>query len=42
MPSSERRIRVEPGLYETGDHYYACGTPPGAASAKEKALGRVN
>jgi len=24
MPSPEKRVRVERGLYKTGNHYYAC------------------
>lgn len=42
MPTPEKRVRVERGLYKTGDRYYACATPPGSRSATCKALGFVN
>lgn len=42
MPSREKRVRVESGLYETGKFYYACATPPGSRNATWKALGEVN
>ena len=42
MPSAEKRVRVERGLYKTGAFYHACATPPGSRSATWKALGAVN
>ncbi len=42
MPSREKRIRVERGLYKTGNLYYACATPPGSRAAIWRALGSVN
>ena len=42
MPSPDKRVRVERGLYKTGSHYYACATAPGSRSATWRALGRVN
>ena len=42
MPSPEKRVRVERGLYKTGNLYYACATPPGSRSAIWRALGAVN
>jgi hypothetical protein len=42
MPSPEKRVRVERGLYKTGKLYYACATPSGSRTAIWKALGPVN
>lgn len=42
MPSPEKRVRVERGLYKTGTLYYACATPSGSRTATWKALGAVN
>ena len=42
MPSPEKRVRVERGLYKTGNLYYACATPRGSRSAIWRALGAVN
>src|SRR4051794_14303957 len=42
MPSPEKRVRVERGLYKTGHLYYACATRPGSRSSTWKALGAVN
>jgi integrase len=42
MPSPEKRVRLERGLYKTGKLYYACATPPGSRHATWKALGEVN
>ena len=41
MPRSERRVRVERGLYRSGRTYSACATPPGARQAVWKTLGEV-
>ena len=41
MASSKQRVRVERGLYRTGDRYYACATPPGSRSASWRSLGTV-
>jgi integrase len=41
MPSKHKRVRVDRGLYKTGDIFYACVTPPGSRSAMWKSLGRV-
>ncbi len=41
MPRSERRIRLERGLYRAGRTFYACATPPGARQAVWKTLGEV-
>ncbi len=42
MPSREKRVRVERGLYKTRNLYYACATPPGSRKVTWKALGAVN
>jgi integrase len=41
MPSKEKRVRVERGLYKAGDVFYACATPPGSRSAMWRSLGAV-
>lgn len=41
MSSTKQRVRVERGLYRTGDTYYACATPPGSRSASWRSLGTV-
>jgi integrase len=41
MPSKEKRVRVERGLYRIGSYYHACATPPGSRTPMWKALGRV-
>ena len=41
MPSKEKRVRVERGLYRMGSHYHACATPPGARTVTWRALGKV-
>jgi integrase len=41
MPRSERRVRVERGLYKAGRTYFACATPPGGRQAVWKTLGEV-
>jgi integrase len=41
VPSKEKRVRVERGLYKAGDVYYPCATPPGSRSAVWKSLGAV-
>lgn len=41
MPSKDKRIRVERGLYRTGTYFYACATPPGSRSAVWRTLGQV-
>ena len=30
MPSTQKRVRVERGLYRIGSYYHACATPPGS------------
>jgi integrase len=42
MPHRHPRVRVERGLYKTGDTYYAAATPPGARQRRWKSLGNVN
>jgi integrase len=42
MPSRDKRVRVERGLYKTGKFFYACATPPGSRNAAWKALGEIN
>jgi integrase len=41
MPRSEKRVRVERGLYKAGRTYFACATPPGGRQALWKTLGDV-
>jgi integrase len=41
MPSKEKRVRVERGLYKIASYYHACATPPGSRKIKWKALGEV-
>lgn len=41
MPSTEKRVRIERGLYRAGNVYYACATPPGARTAAWRSLGAV-
>lgn len=41
MPSTEKRVRVERGLYRAGNTFYACATPAGARSAVWRSLGAV-
>jgi hypothetical protein len=36
-----RRTRIERGLYQDGDVYYACATPPGSRTAVWRSLGKV-
>jgi excisionase family DNA binding protein len=36
MPRAGKRVRIERGLYKTGDLFYACATPPGSRSAMWK------
>ncbi len=42
MPSPEKRVRVERGLYKRGKLYYVCATAPGARTATWRAIGAVN
>ena len=39
MSDTKQQVRVERGLYRTGDTYYACATPPGSRSASWRSLG---
>lgn len=41
MPSKEKRVRVERGLYRIGSYYHACATPPGSRMVMWRALGKV-
>src|SRR4051794_41952790 len=41
MPSKEKRLRIERGLYRTGTYYYACATPPGSRAPMWRALGQL-
>src|SRR5438874_1434832 len=41
MPSKEKRVRVERGLYRIGSYYHACATPRGARTPRWRALGQV-
>src|SRR4051794_19471537 len=41
VPSKNKRVRVERGLYRTGNYYYACATPPGSRAVAWRALGQV-
>ena len=41
MPSKEKRVRVERGLYRVGSYYHACATPPGSRTPMWRALGQV-
>ena len=41
MARSEKRVRVERGLYIAGKTYLACATPPGSRKVKWKTLGEV-
>ncbi len=41
MPSKEKRVRVERGLYRIGSYYHACATPPGSRTPMWRALGQV-
>ncbi|MEA2274805.1 MAG: hypothetical protein QOI98_3513 [Solirubrobacteraceae bacterium] len=41
MSSTNKRVRVDRGLYRTGDTYYACATSPGSRSASWRSLGTV-
>src|SRR4051794_7459698 len=41
MPSKEKRVRIERGLYRTGTYYYACATPPGSRAPMWRALGQL-
>lgn len=41
MPRSEKRVRVEDGLYLAGKTYMAAATPPGARQARFRTLGEV-
>lgn len=41
MPRKEPRVRVERGLYKSGDTYIACVTPPGEKRERWKSLGKV-
>jgi len=41
MPSKQKRVRVERGLYRIGSYYHACATPPGSRTVMWRALGKV-
>ena len=41
MPSKDKRVRVERGLYRVGSHYHACAAPPGSRTVVWRALGQV-
>lgn len=41
MPRKHKRIKVENGLYQAGEVFYACATPPGERQARWKNLGTV-
>lgn len=41
MPRSEKRERVERGLYRQGTTYLACATPLGSRQARWKSLGEI-
>ena len=41
MPSKDKRVRVERGLYRTGSYFYACATPSGSRNAIWRTLGQV-
>jgi hypothetical protein len=41
MPRKEARIRIERGLYRSGDAYWACATPPGQRRAQWLKVGAV-
>lgn len=41
MPSKEKRVRVERGLYRIGTYYHACATPAGSRKPMWRALGQV-
>jgi len=41
MPSKDRRVRVERGLYRVGSYYHACAAPPGSRTVMWRALGQV-
>lgn len=40
MPSKQKRVRVERGLYRMGNYYHVCATPPGSRTVMWRALGR--
>lgn len=41
MAFKEKRVRVEPGLYKSGQVYWACATAPGERRAQWKKIGPV-
>ena len=41
MPSKDKRVRVERGLYRVGSYYHACAAPPGSRTVMWRALGQV-
>ncbi len=41
MPSKQKRVRVERGLYRMGSYYHVCATPPGSRTVMWRALGKV-
>ena len=41
MAFKHKRVRVEQGLYRTGDIYWACATAPGDRKAQWKKIGAV-
>lgn len=41
MPRKEKRVRIERGLYRSGDIYWACAVAPGGTQAQWQKLGAV-
>ena len=41
MPRSEKRVRVERGLYRAGRAYWACATAPGETQARWRRIGET-
>lgn len=41
MPSKQKCVRVERGLYRMGNYYHVCATPPGSRTVIWRALGKV-
>jgi integrase len=41
MPWKNKRVRIERGLYKTGDVFWACATPPGERKPRWLKLGAV-
>src|ERR1700730_7405969 len=41
MPRTQKRRRVERGIYRAGKTYMVCATPPGSSSPRWKSIGEV-